>query len=435
MSFYQETNTKYITSDQFNSPLLINEYGSLNALLKNVLTEGFNEVTVVSVESTDQVFIIKLPINHGYIKNQVVALSGAIEDLLNKEYRITKSTSDSITILKPIGYVGDSITTETSLKLRVSPLGYDIVYENTEEGILCFQNKSVSSPAILKTIDKLPPNDYLNTWAKYARVVIGNEIDSQGNFVDNIKAPFHPAYPDAEKTGNGVLGDTGVHGFAKWEYSIYPGNYENIENRLANGVFPTDWRVIGDNKTFYIMIRSMGKNKYNFNLLGFGNFKSYDDFDTTNICLQAKDGFISANATGDYSASRTRSYFGALNYRSSGFLFKDIYGSHKSNYNRHYNISNFLGATNRERPWHNTEIKSLNPVTGMWVTGFLYIKDYDNFIRGYHRGIKILYGVDRFPDELIDSQGNIILYVQEPINTNGYGNIPMLFSLKNWEEV
>lgn len=434
MSYQNETRTKYINSNHINSPNILNEYGTLANFLKIVLVQGFNEKNVLSIEFAENILKLTLPINHGYRKDQVISISGATQEVLNKEYRVLKHTTETIEIIAPDN-LSEDFSTLTEIVIKVAPLGYSIVFEDLAEGVVCFKNKSLKSPGILKVIDKLPPNGYKDTWAKYARIVIGQDIDSMGNFIDDVKAPYHPSYPNSEMTGDGVEGEAGVHGFAKWEYSTYPANYDMAEYRAANGVFPTDWRIIGDDKTFYLMIRSMGRGRYNYGLIGFGNYVSFNELETYNICLQAKDGFMRANENNSYAPARSRAFFGSLNTAYAGFILKNIHGDSRVNYNRYTNISNYFGNSNKNRPWHSTEVQSINPVTGRWLTGLLYIKDADNFLRGYHRGVQILYGTERSPEESIDNQGNITLYVQDPVHAASYTNIPMLFSLKNWENI
>ena len=434
MTYQMQTKTKYINSNHINSPSIINKYGTLINFLKVVLVQGFGESNVLGIELVENILKLTLPLNHGYRLDQVISLEGLDQESLNREYRVLKYTTDTIELLAPES-ISDDFTTSGEVKIKVAPLGYNIVYENLEEGVVCFKNKSIKSPAILKVIDKLPPNGYSTAWAKYARIVIGQDIDSNGNFINDVKAPYHPRYPNSELTGDGASGSSGIHGFAKWEYSTYPGNYDMSEHKTANGTFPTDWRIIGDDKTFYLMIRSMGKDRYNYGLVGFGNYISFNDLETYNICLQAKDGFMAASDVDYYAATRTRSFFGALNYPYSGFILANIYGDSKTNYNRCSNISNYFGSSSRNRPWHSTSVQSINSVTGRWLTGVLYIKDADKYLRGFHRGVRILYGTDRSPDESIDNQGNIMLYVQDPLTGSSFTNIPMLFSLKDWEDI
>lgn len=428
--YTKQVGTKYLNSDQIGSPTLKNEYGSLNNLLKVALTLGYNENIIENIAIEGDYLKVGLPLNHGYTENQVIRLTGFTEASMNQQFRILDYTSTNITIHKPIEVSETPVPSETS-KIRVAPLGYSIIYNNEEEGVICFKNKSTQSPAVLKLIDKIPPNEYDPSWAKFARVVIGESIDSKGDFINNRKAPFHYQYPDAEKTGNKVSGSSGVHGFAKWDYAIEPVS-SIAETYTGRGIYPTDWRIIGDDKTFYLMIRPQGRGKYGYNLLGYGNYESNNPKETSNICLQARDSFNPASSV-QAGFSRFWNYFGSLTSEGSGFLLTNIHNNHQSsNYNRSQNISLYCDSTS---PWRSTMYNNPNPITGQIITERLGIKDCDNYFRGYHRGLKILYGSTSLPDQFINSDGSIILEVQEPYTYSTDYRAPMVFTLADWEEV
>ena len=437
----RETNTRYLDSNYADAPSLKNEYGSLNSLLKKVLVEGFNVKTTISLEHDieSKIATLQLPEGHGFIFNQVVELSGALEENFNGVFRVLEVRGNALKLQIPNESVHTVATTETTLSIKLAPLGFDLAYENIEEGVVCFKNKSLKSPGILKVIDKLPPNGYASNWAKYGRVVMGQQIDDLGEFINNNKAPFWPDNPEVEKVGNGVQGAGGVHGFAKWDYSIYPGNYDTIDTYAANGTFPTDWRIIGDDKTFYLMIRPMGKNRYSYNILGFGNFVPENPDETANICLQAKDGSTASNSTTDYNFARTRNNFGLLDMPYTGFLFSNNYGKTSliSDYGRYRCAGLLLSTSDYNRPWRSGGVKSINPVTGLWNVSKLYIRDSDSNLRGYHRGIKIFYGNSRMSDGSTSLDGDLVLNVQCPFpgGTGTYEFQPLLFSLRDWEHI
>lgn len=430
-NYKHQTKTKLISFSDAGAPELKNIYGNLNNLLKIVLTEGFNTKIIESFTSGGDTLEIILPINHGYKEDSVIKISGCSDPILNKEFRILSTTSISIKIYKPEGFVGEVVAPfgETSL----APLGYSNIFEDVDSGVLCLKSASTRTPAILRIIDKLPPNGYATTWAKYGRVTIGQEIDANGFFINNVKSPYHPEFIDCEEVGDKVSGAGGIHGFAKWDYSIYPSDYHTIETNPANGVFPTNWYIIGDDKTFYLMINSQGKNKYGANLLGFGEYFTYNPEETYNICLQARDGFLAANNGDQYSYSRTRSFFGALNRTYSGFIFKNIYNDHKSGYGRSTNISTMLSASYRDRPWFSSGVKNTNPFSGEWLSAPLILKDFDNYVRGVHRGISISLGTSAYKPGYSDEDGTIVMEVGDPISASSYNASSIMFTLKDWE--
>ena len=439
MEYNTDTQVKIITSDLLKSPELQNNFGSLNNLLKQVLVEGFNEKTVNSiiVNSETNLAVLSLPLNHGFLKDTVVTISGATEQQFNGEFRVLDTSGITVTIFVEDTSISEASTSD-NLKIKVSPLGYTIPYENEEEGVICFKNKSLKSPAILKSIDKLPPNGYSESWAKFSRVVIGQNIDSKGDFIDNLKSPYWKEFPDSEKTGNNIVGAGGIHGYAKWDYAIH-NNYDFMESYgpVANQ-FPTDWRIIGDDKTFYLMIRAMGKERYSFNILGFGNFVPDNKKETFNICLQARHGAVAANQHFNYCYLRSGNNFGGLDWDYSGYLYANIYGNtlKQKRTGIFKNVGLFLSANSYNRPWFSSGINNITSV-GTLITSKLHIKDSDNYLRGYHRGLSIFYGQTSFPDFFKTDKGDLILNIQSPQNTNTTANDiqPLLFSLKNWEHI
>lgn len=437
-----ETRTKYIDSNHIGSPSLEDSYGSLNNLLKKILVEGLEEKIVDSLEysSTTGLATASFLSDHGFKNNQVIEITGPKELVFVNQFRVLAYTSKSISFKLKEQPLEDLIATlepEDLIKIKIAPLGYSIVYENTVEGVICFKNKSLKSPCILKVIDKLPGNGYKTSWAKYGRVVIGQSIDSEGNFLDNNKAPFWKSHPNSEIVGNGVSGEGGIHGYAKWDYAIYSSGHNTADHYEAHGTYPTDWRVVGDDCTFYLMIRSMGKNNYGFNLLGAGNYVPDNPEESFNICLQAKDGAIATNYTGQYNYTRTRNHFGVLNSDMGTFLYANIYGNVKqvTNYGQYFSQGLYISDDNLTKPWRSSQIKSLNPASGEWLTSHLLIKDSDLYLRGYHRGLKIMYGSENPPDGMTSKYGDLVLRVQTPMGSSENESMPLVFSLRDWEEV
>ena len=428
-----QTKTKICYSSHKNSPALKNEYGSLNNLLKIVLTEGYNEQSIhtATLDLTTNLLTLTLDFDHGFQLNQVVKISSLESSGLEGEFRVLSTTLTDINIYLPVEKHNENFS---NLTIKVAPLGYTIPFEDPSAGVLCIQN-TASTPHILKIIDSLPPNDYSPTWAKFGRVVIGLKLDINGEFINDEKAPYNPPYPQSEKTGNGIKGVSGVHGFAKWDYVMRSDSYEFSENKTTFGAYPTDWRIVGDSKTFYLMIRPLGKNNRSYNLLSFGEYISYNPKEFKNAYLVARDDFNSADSVVSANFARTRQCFGVLESAYSGFILSDIYGNIKNtaDYNRFRNAGAYYSSTEFNRPWKNTDISSIHPITGELFLEKLYIMDRQNFLRGHHRGMTICYGVDRFTNEVPSSAGLFSLNVQEPNTTSTYLEMPIIFYLGDWE--
>ena len=436
LDYQKETGTKYIDSSFGGVPALENSYGSLSAILKTILTEPYNIKSILSLNVVGDFLQIGLEPNHGFYKDQVVMLSGNTDAALNSEFRILEHSQDLLTILKPEGLLEEPLDL-INIRIAGAPLGYSVVYEDTLSGTICLKNGSKKSPGILKVIDKLPPNDYDPAWSKFVRVSIGVKIDSEGNFVNNFKTPYHGDFPDVELTGNNVKGPSGIHGFAKWHISK-PASTSCIEMAEPTGYFPTRWKLIGDDKNFYLMIHTSGmldSNNFSFDVVGFGNFYSYNPLESLNICLQAKDGFYSANSSPHSNPSRCSSFFGALGHSSSGFILTDSFGSNRCSYGRCTSVGRFLSNSNPQFPWRSSDVKSHNLSSREWSTTPLIIKDSSNYIRGEYRGVQIICGPSKLPDSYVSSEGDLSIHVQEPANTTAFNTINMIFTLKNWEEI
>ena len=437
-SFIYETNTRYIDYKMQGSPNLNNSYGSLKDLLKITLTEGFNIQKPLKIEydSDNNFLILFYDQKHGYLYNQVLSLTGSDESIFEGEFRVVESRTKTLKLAFNKKTSLDIVISTEGFTTKVAPLGYSVVFEDLTTNTICFQNASVKSSAILKVIDTIPPNGYGTTWNKYARVVVGQEIDSYGNFINNEKTPYWDAYPDVEETGNGVSGSSGIHGFAKWDYAIRNNSSDVSEIHTERGRYPTDWRIIGDDKTFYLMIRPGGQETYSYNVLGYGNFVSDSLEDTDNICLQARNGLVDASSNDGNNFSRTRNNFGVLDRPYGGFLFSNIFGNIKTENSNRYSCEGFyVGGSNANRPWKSTDLKSVNPVTGLWTTSKLYIKDSDNYLRGYHRGIRIFCGYQDITDNAASRSGDIVLRVQTPTEDSNFETMPLLFTLKDWEHI
>lgn len=444
-NYNTHTKTKFILSDRKGAPLLTPTWGSLNTLLKTVLVEGFNTQVISSiiVDPVTKIAIAKLSLGHGYIRNDVLLISGASQPEFNKEFRVVDFKADEITFVMPPETLITEATTATSITCKIAPLGYSLAYENTSEGAMCFKNTSIQSPAILKVIDKVPPNGYTTTWAKFARVVAGQEIDTSGDFIGNRKTPYNQDFPDMEKTGNRVSGAAGIHGLAKWDYGfLSTTNGYHYEYTVVDWAEATDWKIIGDSQTFYLMIKNEGKTSP-YCIYGFGNFVSEDTRDTTNVVLQARHGNYAASTSAPYyHRTRTANQFLLQNGHYFGnYILSSIYGNipyrSRSSLPESCYCCTGLNLNNDTRPWNSAGITAIHPITGRLITSEVGIKDADDNLRGRHRGIRIVYGVAGLIEGLETTNFDMVTLILNLAlaNSTSSSTMPVIFSLKDWEEV
>ena len=433
----REVKTRYISSEYSGAPLLKNEYGSLVNLLDVVLSKGFNSVDVISLKRdlNTSLVTVNLDRGHNLLLNQVITISGATEDSFNGDFRILESRAKTIVIFSE--GLEENSSPEGSIHARISSLGFETVFENESKSIRCFKNASSESPGILKVIDEIPPNSYSTAWGKYARVVFGQDIDSSGNFINNNKAPYWSEFPDVELTGNGVLAGSGVHGYAKWDYVTHATYYHSWETYGGPyGTYPTKWKIVGDDKTFYLLVWSRGS-QYAPTVLGFGNYVPENPSETSNLCLQARNSNLASDNRANENYARTRNQFGVLDGTFGGFLMSNAFGQTKDiALGGRYSCQSLLMTSGDiHRPWRSNEVQSVNPVTGSWITNKIFIKDSENYLRGYHRGVQIMYGTSRLSEGSLSLEGDLVLYAQTPLGSSEYETMPLLFSLRDWEHI
>ena len=419
--------TKYTSHYYQDTPKLNNKYGSLNNLLNVLLCEGFNKQKIISIIFNDETKTanINVEAGHGFIKEQVIELEGVSEEL-DKQFRIKNIKPLSLEIVYKEGEIfNDFVGLDATVK--VAPLGFTRVYNNSSNSVSCYKNKSVLNPGILKVIDELPPNGYSTSWTKFARVCMGVSIDEEGEFIDNKKAPQTDEHPYPEKHGNGVSGSSGTHGFAKWRYASNDDSYSR-EDYTPSGTFPRKWEIIGDDKTFYLFIYD----NEGTSCCGFGNlFGKKEGFNT--LVLQAQDRFLAANSTiGTGYYNRHRNAWGNLLYSAEGsFILTNIYGGFEKSL-RYHSTGFYVGESYPDRPWNSNLIHNHNQFSGNIVSSVLGIKDTEGFVRGHHRGFKILYGADYSITERMAGTPYRSIFITDPQRT---GKMPLLFTLENWEHI
>lgn len=420
-----QTKTKYINSDMSGSPRISGNYGDLVKVLKTVLIDGFNETKSSSTSFDTQSKLLSITVNssHGYLVNQVIQIKGSGNPLIDKEHRVKEVSTDTIKISIP-----DLSTNPSSqLTLKVAPLGYTLSVDKIEnEGVACFTNKNEIRPSTLKVIDNRP-NEFPITGAKYARVVAGYNIDSEGNFINNEKFPRDSLYPDLEVSGNGVAGAGGIHGYLKWDYVLKrtwtSGGYE-VERTDVN--YPIHWELIGDNRTFYLFVKPMGR-EYGANFLAFGDIDSiYSD-----TCILAGS---ERNYRSDTSSSATKrsgvSWNAALN-QCHQYEGNFIFGTHRDNYMPELRFTTFaLGGTDSLWPSTNSSISSIHG--GRIFTTPVYIKDNNSVFRGQLRGVSFLYS---FSTRVTTSFRDLAMFIPSKRFYHGEDRIfvSYKFSLEDWD--
>ena len=437
-----DTKVKYIHGDFSGATSLENKWGSLGSMLKKTLTEGFYESSIEGIEldNSTRILTIELPVNHNYSLGCVIKINN-VGVHIDGEYRILDFSSSNIRVKAKEALLEGVISVTEDSSIAIAPLGYEILFDELNTtGKLVFKNKSLTSPAVLKLIDYLPPNGYLTTWAKFARVVVGQNIVDIDTFLNNEKVPYRADFPNAEKTGNEVMGAPGIHGFAKWYYAVYPSNTFSEYSDPTQTNFPTKWRIIGDDKTFYLFIKTMGHSYSGYTIYSFGNYTSNLESDTQNILLHASFCWVTANQDVGYYINNQSYYYGAAanvftrsNWYGALALFKNTFRGNSPEFlGYHFGLD--PGTSDREYPSNSSSISSVSGNTGKKLTSPIFIKDKNLEYRGYLRGISQFYGKGFSNLEgMFLEDSNIVLSARKAYESDvNNDQVPYLFSLKDW---
>lgn len=424
-----QNKTRYIDHTFQDAPQIELGYGSYINILNKVLVEGINFRVLSNLELLEEGKVKATFVDAPYYPVEtVIKIEGFGDDRIDGCHRVMETEGSSVYF-----YIKEFETpvvnpTEIGLvSVCTAPLGFTRVYSNASNDIMCFKTATQSVPGILKVIDKIPTNGYSTSWAYYARVVVGESIDSEGNFINNIKAPYHPVTPDVELTGNGVSGSGGVHGFAKWKYRITD-HYYGYEHSGTLYDKSRPWSIIGDGDTFY-MIFNPGPDT---SLHGFGHIDSAAEHC---LALQAVDGYYSTNMNGDYNSyGKAFNPWGNVMKSSAGsFLLHSAHGAVTNRTLRYFSGGKYFGEVEKSTPWKSNEIPVYNPTTGLGLNFKLTIVDTDGFFRGAHRGFVVPYGDNSIATGRVVGTPDRVLRMTDPYRVGG--SMPLIFTMEDWKSV
>lgn len=424
-----QNKTRYIDHTFQDAPQIELGYGSYVNILNKVLVEGINFRVPSKIEMLGegrvQITFTDAPY---YPVETVIKIKGFGDDRIDGCHRVMETEGSSVFF-----YIKNYETplvipvAISSVSVCTAPLGFSRVYTNTSGSIMCFKTATESTAGILKVIDQIPPNGYSTSWSLFARVVAGEKIDSEGNFIGNFKTPYHPVYPDVELTGNGTSGTTGIYGFAKWRYRISDSNYGyEYTGTLYDKSRP--WYIIGDGDTFY-MIFNPGPDT---SLHGFGHIDSAAEHC---IALQAVDGYVRAQDNGDYNTygKAFNSWGNVMKSSAGSFLLHSAHGAVTNRTLRYFSGGKYFGEVEKSTPWKSNEIPVYNPTTGLGLNFKLTIVDTDGFFRGAHRGFVVPYGDNSIATGRVVGTPDRVLRMTDPYRVGG--GMPLIFTMEDWKSV
>lgn len=227
--------------------------GDLIAILDALLVNGFNVRTPATngVSVSNNECTISFPSAHGFIKGQIVKVSGATgtgAEQINGEHYVTYADTGSIKFTDITG-VPDGAVAGT-IEVRAAPLGWEKPYANTNIGV------------------------YRSADPAGTRLFLRVQDDQGGG--RSAKVVMYENMTDAN-TGTGPSTVFGNHYWIK---------------APAAGSTPYDYRLVGDSRLFYLAVRWYVTYASDTSLFIFGDINSFKAGDAYGCMLNGKSSAI-----------------------------------------------------------------------------------------------------------------------------------------------
>lgn len=366
--------TKFYFNTMKGAPILASEWGSLLNVIRTIAVTGFNELIVQAYQQEGLYLTLTFAEDHGYLKDQIIALSGSEQEEINSEFEVFATTLSTIKIKIP----SDTPVTG-SLTCKTPGMGWTEVFTGEHKAV--FRAKNIVNNPFYLRVDNSCPIGYDPTWAKFARVTMAEGMITIDDFADFAKAPVYQNLPrDHNENGNGVSGETGIFGIAKWYHGVST-HSSLLENNTGYQSSDLSYEVIGDNSSLYFTPKITSR-KDGRALYAFTPFIKIHSSDTLNCFLSASHGNRRANQSGGSSSSGNN---------SSGNRWQSLNEEGK------YVLSNWNGLTNNTpgiglcvlNPGNNIQISGRssdipfpNPIDNSVILTDIYLKESSDGMRG-----------------------------------------------------
>lgn len=250
-----DTSVKFFNSSNLNGPLLNTDWGALIRLYDACLVDGINTLNIASLtiegNTADTCDIVTLTylVPHGYQQYQVLLLTGAQVEALNKEHRIQSVSTDGLSLTFKINVnLGDAGNTQ-NIMTKLAPFGWTKEYSGVNRAV--YKMNSSNGPNHYFFVLNDDPNNngatgYDNTWARYATTGF-----AEGLGVDfNPQGLCHPTtWVDIYPRGSG--GNV-IQGAGKVYYAYNTYNIDNAYDANQWQAGNRKWEIYGNESYFYL---------------------------------------------------------------------------------------------------------------------------------------------------------------------------------------
>lgn len=290
--------TKFYFNTMKGAPILASEWGSLLDVIRTIAVTGFNELVVQAYQQEGLYLTLTFAEDHGYLKDQIIALSGSEQEEINSEFEVFATTLSTIKIKIP----SDTPVTG-SLTCKTAGMGWTEVFTGEHKAVFRAKN-TLNNPFYLRVDDSCPIG-YDPTWAKFARVTSSDGILSIDDFGDYTKAPFDISRAsDVNELGDKVAGSKGIFGWAKWYHGVNLSSYI-VENVTSGQSSNLNYEILGDNSSLYLL-NQISSETDDRSLYCFTPFIKMNSKDKFNCLLSASEGYRAAEDSGQHYTSHGR---------------------------------------------------------------------------------------------------------------------------------
>lgn len=245
----KSTDIKFYVHTNSNAPQLSNTSGDLVNLLDACLTIGYNCPQINSASVANNILTITFGTNHNLLAGQVILLSGAINDIYNRQFRIA-----NIPTLTTVQFDIDDtfkIQPTGNIAATIPPLGW--VKEFSSEGKRAYRNAEVEKVdrPYLRIVDELDPA-WNASYSKYGKVgIVENMLDI--DTLLGLQTPYDASSPLKNWIGTGS-GAQALNGWAKWYYARGEdiNTHGSIDSSAPRGG-SRSWLVVGNHDWFYLL--------------------------------------------------------------------------------------------------------------------------------------------------------------------------------------
>lgn len=249
---------KWFSSDMGGSPAGGKEAGELIELLKACLITGFNITPVVSLtfDSTSELVTAEVGQGHGFLKYQVISITGADQAQFNGDFRVMSATSTAIAFA-PSDTPTASTATGSQIEIKAAPVGgWEIVAEDVDRYRAAFRSTSEKGNGLILHVQ----NDHWET--------------ASDDRWDSYLSSFRPQFGAKVKIAYGMESIDTYEALAEARWPI---GWDYSEDGR-------EWLLVGDDRLLFYTSRYAKKSQRS--TVMYGDFESTVPGDSFNTLIQ-----------------------------------------------------------------------------------------------------------------------------------------------------